>query len=159
VKQLWAPWRLGYVKGERDVECPFCPEGYDSPYCVHVGKSCAVFLNRYPYANGHALIAPKRHISVLAELTSDEALELHELTVAVQRAMQNWMRPHGYNIGYNLGEAAGAGIAAHLHRHVVPRWSGDTNFIPVLADLKVIPQHIEESAQQLRKALKEVLCA
>src|SRR5262249_42432175 len=109
-------------------------------------------LNKFPYSSGHLMVAPRRHVGQLGELSEEEALEIHGLAVAGIDALTAVYEPEGFNLGWNLGRVAGAGIADHVHLHVVPRWSGDTNFMPVLADLKVIPEHLLESRDRLREA-------
>ena len=158
VKPLWAPWRLEYVQqaGESDV-CVFCAEASgdlsdDASLLVWRGGSALVLLNKFPYSSGHLLVAPLRHVGELGELTEDEVLELHGLAVAGVEALGRVYGPAGFNLGWNLGHAAGAGIEDHVHLHVVPRWSGDTNFMPVLADVKVLPEHLLETRERLREA-------
>jgi len=157
-KPLWAPWRLEYIQqaGE-DEGCVFCAEAAgelaeDASLLVHRGSSAIVILNKFPYSSGHLLVAPIRHVGELAGLTSDEVLELHALGVAGIDALGLTYGPGGFNLGWNLGRAAGAGIADHVHLHVVPRWLGDTNFMPVLADVKVLPEHLLETRDRLREA-------
>ena len=157
-KPLWAPWRLEYIQqaGEDEV-CVFCAEAAgelaeDASLLVHRGSSAIVILNKFPYSSGHLLVAPIRHVGELAGLTSDEVLELHALGVAGIDALGLTYGPGGFNLGWNLGRAAGAGIADHVHLHVVPRWLGDTNFMPVLADVKVLPEHLLETRDRLREA-------
>ena len=111
-----------------------------------------MLLNKYPYSSGHLMAAPLRHTGTLGDLTDDEALELHKLAVAGVDALGRTYAPDGFNLGWNLGRPAGAGIADHVHLHVVPRWSGDTNFMPVLADVKVLPEHLLETRNRLRDA-------
>lgn len=150
---LYAPWRLEYVKRERDDGCPFCD--LSSPLWVAREALAGAILNRFPYANGHTLIVPMRHISSPEELSEDEVLAMHGLRQRVLRVLRDWIRPQGFNLGTNLGDAAGAGIAAHLHDHIVPRWQGDVNFMPVLADIKIIPQLLEQTAAELKERLDE----
>lgn len=157
-KPLWAPWRLEYVTQADEIEgCVFCaeadgalPEG--ESLLVHRGETALAMLNKYPYSSGHLMIAPLRHVAELAELRDDEALELHRLSVAALAALGSTYAPDGFNLGWNLGRPAGAGIADHVHLHVVPRWSGDTNFMPVLADVKVLPEHLLATRDKLRAA-------
>ena len=119
-----------------------------------IGRSDSAFalLNKFPYASGHLMVAPLRHVGELDELTAGEATEIHALTVRALAALRAVYKPEAFNVGWNLGEVAGGSIAAHLHEHIVPRWSGDTNFMPVLADIKVIPQHLLETRDRLRAA-------
>ena len=159
-KPLWAPWRLEYIKGADEHEgCVFCDESTrslseDETLRVHVGSVALAILNKYPYSSGHLIVAPRRHVGSLGELTDDEALEIHRLAVAAVDVLGQVYGPGGFNLGWNLGHIAGAGIADHVHLHVVPRWSGDTNFMPVLADVKVLPEHLLETRDRLRTAWK-----
>lgn len=157
-KPLWAPWRLEYVQQADEAEgCVFCMEAAgelspDESLLVRRGSSVIAILNKFPYSSGHLLVAPIRHAGGLGELTDDEVLELHRLAVAGVDALGAVYDPGGYNLGWNLGRAAGAGIDDHVHLHVVPRWHGDTNFMPVLADVKVLPEHLLETRERLRAA-------
>jgi ATP adenylyltransferase len=157
-KPLWAPWRLEYIQQADELPgCVFCAEAAgelpeDESLAVHRGKSALVIMNKYPYSSGHLLAAPLRHVGTLGELTDEEALELHQLSVSGIDALSSVYGPDGFNLGWNLGRVAGAGIADHVHVHVVPRWSGDTNFMPVLADVKVLPEHLLQSRDRLREA-------
>jgi ATP adenylyltransferase len=156
-RQLWAPWRLSYVQqaGEQDG-CVFCHEAAgelgDDSLVVHRGVTAFAMLNKFPYSSGHLMIAPVRHVAALDELTDEEALEVHRLTGAALRALRAACRPDAFNVGWNLGEVAGGSISGHLHEHVVPRWAGDTNFMPVLADVKVVPEHLLATREQLADA-------
>jgi ATP adenylyltransferase len=148
VKQLWAPWRLEYIKSaDDDTGCVFCAP--DESLLVTRGKHALVLLNKFPYASGHFMIAPIRHVGEFGELEDDEVLELHRLASAGMGALAQLYSPQGYNVGWNLGRIAGAGVVDHVHMHVVPRWAGDTNFMPVLADTKVLPEHLEETKRRL----------
>jgi ATP adenylyltransferase len=153
VKQLWAPWRLEYIVGADDDDgCVFCraTEADDvTGLVVHRGESAFCLLNRYPYASGHLMVAPYRHVGDFAKLDADEALEVHRLAAAGMGALAQVFAPQGYNAGWNLGRIAGAGVVDHEHLHVVPRWAGDTNFMPVLADVKVLPEHLDETRAKL----------
>jgi ATP adenylyltransferase len=155
-QQLWAPWRLEYVSTADELEgCIFClaERGGDEDWLVvHRGVRAFVLLNKYPYASGHVLVAPSRHVDDFGDLEDEEALELHRLATAAMGALAETFSPQGYNVGWNLGRIAGAGIADHVHLHVVPRWAGDTNFMPVLADVKVMPEHLEETRRKLAAA-------
>ena len=157
-KTLWAPWRLEYIKqaGEQ-AGCVFCDEATgaiaaDESLLVVLGDTALALLNKYPYSSGHLMVAPRRHVGDLGELTDEEALEIHRFAVAAIDTLGRVYGPGGFNLGWNLGHTAGAGIADHVHQHVVPRWSGDTNFMPVLADVKVIPEHLLETRELLRAA-------
>ncbi len=150
---LWAPWRMEYILGPKAGECVFCAAaspGADRERLVLCrGDTALAVLNRYPYVAGHFLVLPRRHVAALEELTAEEAAELWALLVRVKGAVERLMRPQGYNIGFNLGAAAGAGIADHLHLHGVPRWAGDTNFMPLLGGTVVIPQHLTDTYDAL----------
>ncbi len=148
VKQLWAPWRLEYIRQADELPgCIFCEP--EEELVVHRGELALVLLNRFPYASGHLMIAPSRHVGALGELTDEEALDVHRLAVESLEALAAAYAPDGSNLGWNLGRVAGAGVVDHVHLHVVPRWSGDTNFMPVLADVKVLPEHLTETRDRL----------
>jgi ATP adenylyltransferase len=161
MEQLWAPWRLAYISKDPAAkdgdECFLCRGlvANDDRRNLIVTRSelAAVVLNKYPYNNGHLLIAPKAHKGRLDELTSEESLELQLLIRRMVQAIERIMRPDGFNIGLNLGRVAGAGLPGHLHWHVVPRWNGDTNFMPVVADVRVISQSLEAFYDLLSNAL------
>jgi ATP adenylyltransferase len=151
-KPLWAPWRLEYVKQADEQEgCFLCraATGDGDELVVHRSEAGLVVLNKFPYASGHLLVAPQRHVGDFAELTDEEAVEVHRLAGQGMAALAELYTPQGYNIGWNLGRIAGAGLVDHVHLHVVPRWAGDTNFMPVLADVKVLPEHLSESRRRL----------
>jgi ATP adenylyltransferase len=154
--RLWAPWRVEYVKGGGSDDCIFCSKpalGDDAEALIPFrAERCFVMLNAYPYTNGHVMIAPYEHTADLAGLDDDTATELMGLTKRSLRAIDHAYDPDGYNVGANLGRIAGAGIADHVHLHVVPRWTGDTNFMPVVGDTRVMPQSLEDSFAALRDA-------
>jgi ATP adenylyltransferase len=148
-KQLWAPWRMEFLKGPREDGCVFCTlvarsEDRES-LIVYRSPLAFVIMNKYPYSNGHLMVVPNRHTADYAGLTADELSEMNRLSQHGVRALQEAYAPGGFNLGMNLGVAGGAGIRDHLHLHVVPRWVGDTNFLPVLADTRSMPQHLMES--------------
>jgi ATP adenylyltransferase len=153
VERLWAPWRLEYISSADDQPgCVFCAavEGDDEEkLVVHRGARSIVLLNKFPYTSGHVMVAPQRHVGDFGELDDDEALEVHRLASAAIAALAQTYGPQGYNVGWNLGRVAGAGVVDHVHLHVVPRWAGDTNFMPVLADVRVIPEFLEETRRKL----------
>jgi ATP adenylyltransferase len=156
-EQLWAPWRLEYIRSADDDQgCVFCAAAAshddEASLVVHRGGLAFVLLNRFPYASGHVMVAPARHVGDYGALTDAEAIEVHRLAGAAIAALSASMAPHGFNLGWNLGRAAGAGIVDHVHQHVVPRWGGDTNFMPVLADVKVLPEYLEETRRRLVSA-------
>jgi ATP adenylyltransferase len=156
VKQLWAPWRLEYIQGADEQEgCVFCRarDGDDEQgLVVRRGERAIVLLNKYPYASGHLMVAPNRHEGEFGELDAEEALEIHRLASQGLAALAETMLPQGFNLGWNLGRIAGAGVVDHVHLHVVPRWAGDTNFMPVLADVKVLPEALEDTRRKLAGA-------
>ncbi len=153
MKLLWAPWRLKYILGAKEKDCIFCEKpkaGNDREHFIlHRGKSNFIILNLYPYNNGHLMVVPYKHASGIGGIGPEEAAEMMELTQKSVGVLQRKFNPQGFNIGMNLGSAAGAGIEEHLHMHVVPRWNGDTNFMPVLGETKVMPQHIESTYDNL----------
>lgn len=157
MERLWAPWRLEYVQqaGDED-ECVFCraaESGDDeAELVVHRGGRAFVMLNKFPYSAGHLLVAPYRHGPSFADLDDAEVLEIHRLGGEGIDALAAAYGPHGFNLGWNVGRAAGAGILGHGHLHVVPRWGGDTNFMPVLGDVKVIPEHLRATRAKLADA-------
>ncbi len=156
-KPLWAPWRLEYIQTADEQEgCLFCRAAEtgddESALVVHRGRNALALVNKYPYASGHFMVAPLRHVGEFGDLTDDEALELHRLAGQGMGALAQIYAPQGFNVGWNLGRIAGAGVVDHVHLHVVPRWAGDTNFMPVLADVKVIPEHLTETRRRLAEA-------
>jgi ATP adenylyltransferase len=156
VERLWAPWRLEYIKSADDFPgCVFCAalEGDDEEMLVvHRGERAFVLLNKFPYVSGHLMIAPVRHVGDYGELEDEEAVEIHRLAQAGMGALGDVYGPQGHNLGWNLGRVAGAGVVDHVHMHVVPRWGGDTNFMPVLADVKVLPEHLRETRRRLAES-------
>jgi ATP adenylyltransferase len=156
-KPLWAPWRLEYIQTADEQEgCVFCnaveSDDDEEAHVVHRGRHAIVLVNKFPYASGHFMVAPSRHAGEFGELNDEEALELHRLADRGMSALSRIYEPQGYNLGWNLGRIAGAGVVDHVHLHVVPRWAGDTNFMPVLADVKVIPEHLVETRRRLADA-------
>jgi ATP adenylyltransferase len=156
VKQLWAPWRLEYVQGaDGEDGCVFCralEADDETGLVVHRGARAFVLLNKFPYASGHLMVAPNRHEGEFGELDPEEAAEIHLLASSALDALAETMSPQGFNLGWNLGRIAGAGVVDHVHMHVVPRWAGDTNFMPVLADVKVMPEALEETRRKIAGA-------
>ena len=154
--RLWAPWRLEYIQGPENDSCIFCIDEDPAEDQVHLvvarGEHSYVMMNRYPYSNGHMMVAPYRHLSDSAELENCEVIEIHQLMVRCQTVLRKVCAAQGFNIGWNIGQASGAGIADHIHMHVVPRWAGDSNFMPILADTRVIPQHLERTYTLLATA-------
>jgi ATP adenylyltransferase len=155
-KPLWAPWRLEYVtQADEQRGCPLCAEAageVDETLVVHRAERTFVLLNKFPYSSGHLLVAPTRHTGELSGLADAEVVEIHRLAARGLEALAETYAPDGYNLGWNLGRVAGAGVLDHVHLHVVPRWGGDTNFMPVLADVKVLPEHLVETRRRLAEA-------
>ena len=158
-QRIWAPWRLSYVKDaskDKESECIFCAAleaGDDAgKLIVHRGERCFVILNKFPYTNGHLMVAPYEHVATLQDLDEPTMTELMSLAQRGMNALETSYSPHGYNVGFNQGRVAGAGVEHHIHMHVVPRWGGDTNFMPVLGDVKVIPEHLVATRERLAAA-------
>jgi len=155
----FTPWRMAYIKGPRDEECVLCrvPAETDDPgnLLLWRGERCYVLLNLYPYNNGHLMVAPYAHLADLGALEPATAAELMALTQHCVRALRRVYAPQAFNIGMNLGRVAGAGIADHLHMHVVPRWQGDMNFMPLLGGTKMIPEALAETYARVRAAWQE----
>jgi len=166
LQRLWAPHRLAYIRGENKPpdasagqHCPFCRvPGLDDAEGLIVARGERVFavLNLYPYNSGHLLICPYRHFADLTEATDEEYAEIGRFTRRLMTAMRHALAPHGFNIGINQGPVAGAGIAAHLHQHIVPRWGGDANFMPVVGRTKVLPQELAQTREVLAAAWAEL---
>lgn len=158
LERLWTPWRMAYVRdpAQQLEGCPFCvlPDAGDDEanLIVHRGATAFAILNAYPYNPGHLMLVPYRHTADYLDLSAEELHELAELTQRAIRALQVCSAPHAFNVGMNLGTVAGAGIADHLHQHVVPRWGGDTNFMPVVGQTRVLPELLEETFARLRPA-------
>ena len=151
---LWAPWRMEYIAGPKEDVCIFCAAvaGERERFVLGMTRFSIVMLNRYPYASGHLMVAPRRHTDDLPGLPAVEHADLAETLRRTLASLAPVLRPDGFNIGLNLGAAAGAGVRNHLHWHVVPRWSGDTNFMPVLADVRVMPEHLDATRKNLQPA-------
>jgi ATP adenylyltransferase len=152
--QLWAPWRLEYILSDKAGDCFLCHSvsatvGDRDTLLLKRGPQCGVIMNRYPYNNGHLLIFPYRHVAEICDLSADEKAEIMDLLDESVSVLKAEMHPDGFNVGINLGLVAGAGLAEHVHMHIVPRWSGDTNFMPVMADVKSIPQALTQLYDQL----------
>jgi len=169
LERLWTPHRIVYIKGEGKpptsdpVDCPFCEipgRGDDADaLIVHRGESAYAVLNLYPYNAGHLLICPFRHVADYTELTVQETDEVARLTQQAMSVVRQVSSPHGFNLGMNQGSVAGAGIAAHLHQHVVPRWGGDANFMPVIGQTKVLPQLLADTRQMISTAWSQLAAA
>ena len=160
LQRLWTPWRMGYIRGERtDLGgCPFCvlPSGDPADdadvLILHRGAHAYVILNAYPYNPGHLMAVPYRHVSELDELTTDELHEMADLCQRSVAVLKETTSPSAFNLGINMGATAGAGIADHIHQHVVPRWNGDTNFMPVIGHTRVLPELLQETYERLAPA-------
>lgn len=158
-KPLWAPWRMAFIDAPKQEGCIFCQfpaeEGAEADrrnLIVHRSGRAFTILNRYPYNSGHVMVIPRAHVSRLEDLSPEDFTDLHEELRRAVVAVRAAYRPEGMNVGMNLGKSAGAGIADHLHYHVVPRWAGDNNFMPVLADIRVMVQHLDETWERISRA-------
>jgi ATP adenylyltransferase len=162
VKNLWAPWRMAYIapKDQPSDECIFCtkPAAHNDAanHIVYRGERCFMMLNLYPYNSGHLMIAPYVHAASISDLNAPTLAELMAQAQLALRALRRAMAPEGFNLGINEGKVAGAGFAGHVHLHIVPRWNGDTNFMPVIADVKVIPEHLDNVYRQLKEAIEAI---
>jgi len=159
--KLFAPWRIEYIKMEKHRGCIFCelPKEQDDfkNLILYRGKHAFVIMNNYPYNPGHVMVVPYRHTDSWVSLSDAEVLEIQKLVALMIQAIKNAMGPDGFNIGINLGRTAGAGIEEHVHVHIVPRWNGDTNFMPVLSDTKIIPQALHDTYADLKKELEKLI--
>ena len=154
MERIWAPWRIQYIQMEKPEGCILCEKPKqnkdDLNYILHRGEKNFIILNSYPYNPAHLMIAPYRHVASLEELTEAERHEHFEIVSRSVKILRQVFNPGGFNIGINLGKVAGAGIDDHCHTHIVPRWQGDTNFMPVQADIKVLPEALADTYQKLR---------
>ncbi|MGB9720736.1 MAG: HIT family protein [bacterium] len=159
MQKLWAPWRMEYIRNPHQ-ECFLCSalkhKDIEEVYILEKERTGFVIMNRYPYNNGHLLIAPIRHIGLIEALNDEEILSMHRLLSRAITAINQTMHPDGFNVGINQGRIAGAGLADHLHYHLVPRWQGDTNFMPVLTDTKIISEALEKTYKQIKYGLKKL---
>ncbi len=157
-RPLWAPWRIEYILSEKTGECFLCDrkstDKNDEYMIIYRGKNSFVMLNAYPYNSGHLMVCPYEHIGDIAAVRKEVLNEMMDLCVRAKETLLKLMNPGGFNIGFNLGVAAGAGLEEHIHMHIVPRWVGDTNFMPVLGKTRVVPQALKETAEILRKNFK-----
>jgi ATP adenylyltransferase len=150
---LWAPWRMAYVVGPKDSGCIFCAAVQSRDLrgqLVLAQQPAVVMLNKFPYTNGHLLVAPRRHAARLSDLPRDEFQLLMDMLQRATAVLADTLRPEGMNVGMNIGAAAGAGVADHTHWHIVPRWVGDTSFMPLFAEVRVIPEHLEATYDRLK---------
>lgn len=161
MKKLWAPWRIEYILSEKTDECIFCkyPKmNDDKKYLIlYRGEKAFIILNKYPYNNGHLMVVPYRHVSTPLDLNDDELLEMDKLINLSIRVLSEAMKPHGFNLGANIGKAAGAGIEDHYHIHVVPRWEGDTNYMPIIANTKVVVEALDRTYDKLLNTLNRII--
>ena len=158
MQNLWAPWRITYIQEpQKENNCFLCNAFQDNQDEKHLviyrGKECFCILNKYPYNSGHLMVVPNKHKPDISELTESEMLEIMKLTRDMKELLTKIMKPEGFNLGINLGKSAGAGLVGHIHLHIVPRWNGDTNFMPVVSDIKVIPQSLEDLYKEFKKHL------
>ena len=157
---IWAPWRIEYILSKKEEACIFCPGDDRSRdrerLILYVGPHSMVIMNKFPYNNGHLLVAPKRHISDMESMTEDEIMEVFYMIKNSISILKKVMRPDGFNVGLNIGKVAGAGIEEHLHFHIVPRWNGDTSFMTVLDEVRVIPEHIRQTYDKLLPYFREI---
>jgi ATP adenylyltransferase len=162
MENLWAPWRMAFItpKNPPPPGCIFCtqPAAHrdEDYYIVYRGEYCFIMLNLYPYNNGHLMIAPYQHVDSIEKLDAATLADLMAQSQLALKALRLVMNPDGFNMGINEGKVAGAGFADHVHFHIVPRWNGDTNFMPVIADIKVIPEHLDSVYHKLKEALAQV---
>lgn len=164
MERLWRPWRMQYIRMAQENgegECIFCTKPAEdddrSNLIIHRGERCFIIMNLFPYNTGHLMVSPYRHVGEIEELDREEQGELMLLTVLAVKCVKEAMQPQGFNLGMNLGKVSGAGFDQHLHMHVVPRWQGDTNFMPVVAGAKVMPESLQESYDRLRKVLQSLI--
>ena len=152
-----APWRMAFIRGEKPDGCIFCKSSIRSEELIlFEGNTAFAMMNRYPYMCGHLMIIPARHVSLLEDLNAEESDEIFRLVGASIKILKEVMRPDGFNVGMNLGKAAGAGVDDHIHVHIVPRWSGDTNFISVVGEVRVIPEDVSETWERLLPYFKNI---
>lgn len=154
MNDIWSPWRAEYITGPKGGGCIFCnalKEG--DGLLIKKTSTCFAIMNRFPYTAGHCMVAPLRHTGDINDLGADEGADIFALVKELTAAIKETMKPEGFNIGINMGAVAGAGVADHLHVHIVPRWSGDMNFMPVLSDVHIISEHIEKTLAKIKGAL------
>jgi len=156
---IWTPWRYAYVTGaEKSSGCIFCdcagPQDDEKSRIVHRGKHCFIILNTYPYTSGHVMVVPFQHVDELRKLSPDAATELMALCQRMEAVLRGLYKPEGINLGMNIGKAAGAGIARHIHMHVLPRWTADANFMSVVGETRVLPEALDVTWRRIKEALK-----
>jgi len=157
---LWAPWRIEYILSKKPAGCIFCDKSGENKdeenMILHRGRYHFIIMNAFPYNNGHMMVVPFRHTATLSAWAGDEQQEMMQLADLAVELLRKTMRPDGFNLGINMGIVGGAGVADHIHLHIVPRWNGDTNFMPVLSDTRVISEHLRATFGTLKKALAEM---
>lgn len=157
MKRIWAPWRMEYILSSKQPGCFLCDivqsQKDERNLVLKRGESMALLLNKYPYNNGHLMVVPYKHVDTLDSLGGKEMGEMMQMASTACEALRKTLHPDGFNLGLNIGTAAGAGLKDHLHLHIVPRWEGDTNFMPVLGEVKIIPQPLDKLWRKLRKVL------
>ena len=157
MKTMWAPWRMEYILGDKEETCIFCRAiSEKDELMLYRGDKTIVVMNKYPYINGHLLVAPVRHVAALDQLKRNEKGPLLETVEKAIGILKEAMQPDGFNVGLNLGKVAGAGVEEHLHFHIVPRWFGDTNALTVFADVRVIPEHLKATCNKLKSYFKKL---
>jgi ATP adenylyltransferase len=162
MQHLWAPWRMEFINAPKPQGCFFCEAAEPDQqrdrerFVLARTELCLALLNIYPYNNGHLMVAPRAHLPTLASLPSTVACDLTSLTQRALRVLESVLTPDGFNLGINQGKVAGAGVADHVHQHVVPRWAGDTNFMPVVGETKVLAEHLTRSYEKLRPAFDQI---
>jgi ATP adenylyltransferase len=163
MKQMWTPWRMEYIRRAKKPGCVFCEmlQAADdrANLILHRGELAFLVLNKYPYNNGHMMAVPYRHVDTLELLDPEETSDMMALVTLGLQALRQTAHPEGFNIGVNIGQSAGAGVLDHIHTHIVPRWGGDANFMPVLAEVRLIPQSLDETYDELREAIVTILAA
>jgi len=162
MSHLWTPWRMAYLRGQepRPEGCLFCAKPGEedaAAHIVHRGRRCYVILNRFPYNNGHLMVVPYAHVANIEDLDAETAAELLALTQLSVRVLRQAYQPQGFNLGMNIGEVAGAGVAGHVHLHVVPRWGGDTNYMTIVGQTRVIAEWLDQTYHQLQPLFERLL--
>jgi len=161
MKYLWAPWRMDYIVGKKEKRCIFCKKPLERKdninLILHQSRYSFVMMNKFPYSNGHVMVIPKRHWPDLEHLDDQELQDLFHLLNTTTQILKEKLHPDGFNIGMNIGKVGGAGVDDHMHFHVVPRWIGDTNFMPILSETKIIPEYLEKTYQKLHAAFSDFL--
>lgn len=156
METIFAPWRMEYIRGEKVNGCVFCKCSVRcDEYILYEGTTAYAMINRFPYVNGHLMIIPQRHVGQIEELTQEEKKEIFDLLNTSVKVLKEAMNPNGFNIGINIGKAAGAGVEEHFHVHVIPRWEGDTNFMSVVTNVRVIPEALEQTVASLTPLFKK----